>query len=180
MNGLASLLDEPTSSRVQLLWHGLETQCGLVGVKATPFPHISWQVTEAYDLPALERALGQFASQSKPFLIHGTGLGLFTGENPILYIAILKDETLMHFHELLWKQMRGIAIQPSHYYSPTQWVPHITLAINDLDRHTLDCAMQFLTFQNYDWKVRIDNLVFVTQTDNQAPAKIVYQFTGGS
>ena len=102
MNGIASLLDEPATSRVNYWWQELEARCGLVGVKTTPLPHFSWQVTEAYDLPLLEIVLHTFARQARPFTIRTSGLGLFTGENPIVYISIVKDESLIHFHSLLW------------------------------------------------------------------------------
>jgi len=176
MNGIASLLDRHATTRVAIIWQELEARCGLLGVKTTPFPHVSWQVTEAYELPLLEKVLGSFTRQVQPFTIHTTGLGLFTGENPILYISILKDEPLMRFHSLVWEKTDGSAIRPSPYYSPAQWVPHITLAYNDLNQHNLDCAMQYLAFQNFDWEILIDNLVFVAQSENQPPETVEYHF----
>jgi 2'-5' RNA ligase len=174
MNGIASLLDKSATIRVELLWQELEARCGLVGIKTTPFPHISWQVTDAYDLKHLEKALETFAKQSQPFSVRSTGLGVFTGDHPILFISILKDEPLMRFQSLLWEQTNRIAIRPSPYYSPILWVPHITIAYNDVDQRNLDCAMQYLAFQNFDWEIQIDNLVFIAQTENQVPETVKY------
>jgi 2'-5' RNA ligase len=176
MNGIASLLDRPATTRVALIWQDLEARCGLVGVKTTPFPHVSWQVTEDYKVPLLEKALDVLSGQIQPLTIHTTGLGLFTGENPILYISILKDEPIMRLHSLLWEKLNGIGLHPSPYYSPAQWVPHITLAFNDLNRQNLDCAMQYLAFQSFDWEILIDNLVFVAQSENQPPEIVEYHF----
>jgi 2'-5' RNA ligase len=176
MNGIASLLDKPATARVERLWQDLETRCGLVGVKVTPFPHFSWQVTESYDLPHLETVLHALARHARPFTIHTAGLGLFTGENPIVYIFIVKDEPLMHFHKLLWEQMNGIAIRPALYYAPGQWVPHITLAYKDVNPANLDCAMQYLAFQSFDWEIQIDNLILVAQIDDQPPETVRYCF----
>jgi 2'-5' RNA ligase len=176
MNGIASLLDKPAASRVETLWQELEARCGLAGVKSTPFPHLTWQVTENYDLPRLEAALHKVTSQVRPFNIHTAGLGLFTGEHPIVYITVVKDEPLMHFHSLLWKQMNGIAFHPVLYFSPGQWVPHITLAYNDLTPANLDCVMQFLSFQSFDLDIQIDNLILVTQSADQHPAIVRYPF----
>ncbi len=167
MNGIASLLDDPASACVRHLWQELEVRCGLVGVKLTPFPHLTWQVTEDYDLPRLEFALRTLAGQVKPFSIHTSGLGLFTGENPIIYVSIVKDEALMCFHSLLWERMAGIAFHPALYYSPGQWVPHITLAYKDLTSANLDCAMQSLAFQSFNWEIQIDNLILVAQNESQ-------------
>jgi 2'-5' RNA ligase len=172
MNGIASLLDDPASSRVEHLWQELEARCGLVGVKITPFPHLTWQVTDNYDHPRFELALHALAGQVQPFSIHTSGLGIFTGENPIVYVSIVKDEPLMRFHSLLWEKMAGIAFHPVLYYSPGQWVPHITLAYHDLTSANLDCAMQSLAFQAYNWEIQIDNLILVAQSEGQNTAPV--------
>lgn len=176
MNGVASLLDKPTTARVEHLWQELETRCGLVGVKATPFPHFSWQVTEAYDLQLLEKALSGIARQAHPFTVRTSGLGLFSGESPIIYISIVKSDTLLRFHALLWEQLNGIAIRPARYYAPVQWVPHITLAYNDVTPANLDCAMQILAFQSFEWEIQVDNLVFIVHLENQPPETVGYRF----
>jgi 2'-5' RNA ligase len=176
MNGIASLLDKPATARVELLWQELEARCGLVGVKITPFPHFSWQVTEDYDLARLETTLREITRQAQPFTVHTAGLGLFTGENPIVYISIVKDEPLMRFHAMLWEQTKGIAIRPALYYAPGQWVPHITLAYNDVNQDNLNCALQTLAFQSFDWEIQIDNLIFVAQSGNQTPETVGYRF----
>jgi 2'-5' RNA ligase len=176
MNGIASLLDQPTTDHVKNLWQELESRCGLVAVQSTPFPHFSWQVTEGYNLPRLEETLRKLARQTRPFTVRTAGLGIFTGENPVVYVPIVKEESLLQFHALLWKQTEGIAILPAPYYAPDKWVPHITLAYNDVQRDNLNCALQTLVFKSFDWEIRIDNLVFVAQTDNQTTETIRYQF----
>jgi 2'-5' RNA ligase len=175
MNGIASLLDGPATSRVNYLWQELEARCGLDGVKTTPLPHFSWQVTEAYNLPQLEIVLHAFARQARPFVIHTSGLGLFTGENPIVYISIVKDESLIHFHSLLWEQLREIAIHPTLFYAPEQWVPHITLAYNDVTTANLDCVMRYLAFQSFNWEIQIDNLILVAQAEDQFSETVKYR-----
>jgi 2'-5' RNA ligase len=174
MNGIASLLDGPATSHIERLWQDLEARCGLVGVKLTPFPHFTWQVTENYDLSRFEVALHALAGQVQPFSIHTSGLGLFTGENPIVYVSIVKDEPLMRFHSLLWEKMAGIAFHPALYYSPAQWVPHITLGYKDLTSANLDCVMQSLAFQSFNWEIQIDNLILVAQSEdhNIAPFRV--------
>ena len=176
MNGIASLLDKPATERVESLWQELETRCGLVGVKITPFPHFSWQVTEGYDLPRLDTTLQNIARQMQPFTVRTAGLGLFSGESPIVYIHIVKDEALLRFHAMLWERMKKIAIRPALHYSPDQWVPHITLAYNDIRRENLDCALQTLAFQSFNWEIQIDNLITVDQADGPTAQTVCYRF----
>lgn len=176
MNGIASLLDKPATERVESLWQELDTQCGLVGVKITPFPHFSWQVTEGYDSPHLDTSLQDIASQMQPFTIRTAGLGIFSGESPIVYILIVKNEPLMRLHAMLWERMDKIAVHPLPHYAPGQWVPHITLAYNDVRRDNLNCALKILAFQPFDWEIQIDNLVTIAQAEGLTAQTVYYRF----
>jgi 2'-5' RNA ligase len=175
MNGIASLLDPSANSRVGHIWDELGSLCGLHGVKITPFPHFTWQVTEGYELPLLESILDEFSRRTQPFIIRTDGLGVFTGENPVIYISIFKDEKLMKLHSMLWEQTKGYAKQPDMLYSPARWIPHITLAYNDLTNENVGCAFRSLVFQSFNWEINIDNLIFITQTGDQTAETGKYQ-----
>ena len=176
MNGIASLLDEHTATLVERVWQDLESHCGLVGVKITPFPHISWQVTESYEISQLDDVLSSFAKQISPFTIHTNGIGLFSSEKPVIYLSIVKDEPLIHFHSMLWEKTKEIAFHPVLLYSPDWWVPHITIAYNDVTPASLGCAMQYLAFQSFAWEIQLDNLVLVAQDENQFTHTKTYHF----
>ncbi len=176
MNGIASLLDQQTNIRVEKLWQELETRCGLIGAKSTPFPHLTWQVTEGYDQSRIGSILRNISGHTQPFIIHSFGLGIFTGEKPVLYISIFKEESLIRFHRKLWDQTQRFAQDPAIFYAPDQWVPHITLAYNDVNRGNLNCALQLLAFQSFEWEIKIDNLIYFSQIDNQTTETFHYKF----
>lgn len=176
MNGIASALDETATRYVENLWRELESHCGLTGYKSALFPHFSWQVTESYHQEKLQEVISEIARQSKPFIVRTTGIGLFSGETPIIFIPIVKDEHLLQFHAILWRKLNGIAIQPSEYYSPEKWIPHITLAYNDVNQSNLNCAMQLVAFTNTNIEIRVDNLVIVDENEDESIATISYSF----
>ncbi len=178
MNGIASLLDQAASQHVERLWRELETDCGLVGVRVTPFPHFSWQVTEGYDLPRLKTTLQKTARGMQPFVVHTAGLGLFTGESPVIYVPIVREKSLLRLHEMLWERTKKLAIRPASYYAPDQWIPHITLAYGDVDMESLGCALRTLAVQSFDWEIKVDNFVFVAQADDQVAETHTYPFGG--
>ena len=97
MDGLASLLDEctlpvkTTVARIgNMLWPGRS--------QGRVFPPFLMAGTRTYVLARPEIGVQALARQARPFTIHTGGLGLFTGGKPIIYISIVKDELLMHFH----------------------------------------------------------------------------------
>jgi 2'-5' RNA ligase len=176
MNGIASALDNPASNFVENLWKDLETHCGLSGYKSALFPHFSWQVTESYDQNKLREIVSEIARLSKPFIIRTTGVGLFSGETPIIFIPIVKDDFLVRFHAKLWEKLGGIAYELSDFYSPDKWIPHITLAYNDVNQSNLNCAMQMLAFTEINLEIHVDNLVIVDQKVDELISTISYRF----
>ena len=167
MHGIISLLDQEHHHKVQTIWHELETTCGLGGIKTAPQPHFSWQVAENYDLDRVRDILEEISCYTRPFVVHTNGLGIFTGETPVLYIPIVKDTHLCQFHNKLWEQMQKLSQGMSPYYSPQDWVPHITLAVGDVTHFNLGCALEKMAFQTYSWDITINNLILAYQPEGQ-------------
>jgi 2'-5' RNA ligase len=166
MNGIASLLTDPHKTQVEAIWQELEEKCGLIGVRTTPFPHFTYQVVETYDQARLEPILREIAQQAQPFTIYSTGLGLFTGQEPVIYLPLVKNDLLLHFHKVIWDRTTEVAQGISPYYAPELWVPHITLGLSDITNLNLNCAMQALAFGDFNWQINVDNLAFIGQYDN--------------
>jgi 2'-5' RNA ligase len=167
MNGIASLLNEPHKTRIETIWQELEEKCGLIGVRITPVPHFTYQVVETYDQPGLEAILKEITHASQPFTVQTTGLGIFTGETPVIYMPVIKNDLLLHFHKLLWDRTKHAAQGASPYYAPGLWVPHITLAYGDVTNFNLGCAMTELAFQDFNWEIVVDNLTFIGEFDSE-------------
>jgi 2'-5' RNA ligase len=163
MNGIASLLNDPHKTQIEAIWQELEEKCGLIGVRITPFPHFTFQVVEAYDQARLEPILQELAHHAQPFRVHTTGLGVFTGEVPVIYLPVVKNDLLLHFHKLIWDRTKDVAQGISPYYAPDLWMPHITLGYGDVTNFNLGCAMDALAFRDFNWQIDVDNLTFIGQ-----------------
>ena len=175
LQGVASLLPQPYYGQVEALWAELETDFGLKGVCVTPYPHFTWQIAPAYDLERITRTLEDIASRTAPFEISTAGLGLFNGESPVLYIPLVKTPVLTVLHQQIWQALLPASTNPSPYYSPEQWVPHITLACNDLTAESAGAVITRLVARNFDWQMRVANLFFVavsTEGESLTPIKV--------
>jgi len=160
MYGVVSLLPQPFYDRVEGLWKELEEE-GLHGVWVTPYPHFSWQVAETYAEEDLAQTLRELARQTAPFDVHTAGLGLFGGEQPVLYIAVVKSPELMAFHQRLWTALAPLSQGLIPYYAPPNWMPHITLACTDLGRQNIGAVMRRLLGRDYHWQFTVDQMVCV-------------------
>jgi 2'-5' RNA ligase len=152
---------------VEELWHRLEKECGLTGVKVTPYPHFSWQIAVDYPEPDTEMAVRSIAGQTKSFKIYTGGLGIFSGLQPVIFISISRSAELNQLHEQIWQQFRNSAKGLSHYYNPQRWMPHITLIFGEENTAALQCGLKILTSQSFEWEIGVNNISFVSQSTKQ-------------
>ncbi|NPV85154.1 MAG: hypothetical protein HPY45_03980 [Anaerolineae bacterium] len=152
----------------------LEKECGLSGIKLRPLPHFSWHIAEQYDVKALEGYLATFAKTQTSFWVRTAGLGIFTGLEPVLYLNLVKDTTLMERHQKIWENVSELSNRISVYYSPSYWIPHITLANLDLSDSKLECAVRQLAFRDLDFQIRASEIALLYDIEDQTG--IVYKF----
>jgi len=175
MHGLVSLLDQKHTRQVEELWKMLEEECGLTGIQVTPFPHFSWLIASDFDWPALENVLQEITSNASPFTVHTTGLGLFSGPNPVIFVPVVKSARLNAFHQQVWNSIQSLGTYISPLYAPDNWVPHISLAYADVTQENITCVMKRLAFRTYNWEIRVDNISFIHEPDDHI-GEIRYEF----
>jgi 2'-5' RNA ligase len=180
MHGVVSLLEQRSYAAVEGLWDELERQFGVRGVRATPFPHFTYQVAGAYDEPALESAMRRVAGARPPFQARTTGLGVFTGAEPVVYVPVVRDARLSALHEAVWDALSPAGSDVSGYYRPDQWMPHITLAWADIDAERAGAIAGYLAGRSFDWEITIDNLTFIRDTGDRQEIAARVPLTGSA
>jgi 2'-5' RNA ligase len=163
MHGIVSLLPEPYYSRVFSIWDELETRYRLNGIRATPYPHFSWQIGQHYPAQELKRAMQSIAAETAPLKISTAGLGVFTGRSPVLYIPVVKTAALDALHIRIWERFTTFGEGISSDYSPMAWMPHISLAYLDLTAANIGPVLADLTQHYFTWDMYIDNIAFIYQ-----------------
>ena len=165
MHALVSLLSEPYYEKVQIIWEGLETHFGMKGVQITPFPHFSWQIGQYYAEDRLFGVMQKLSREIAPFTVHTTGLGMFSGTKPVIFIPVIKSLKLVKTHERLWKKLKEVGEGLSPYYHPLQWVPHISLVYEDLNEENVGEIMKWLSIETYKWSFEVNNLSYIYEPD---------------
>jgi hypothetical protein len=178
MYAIASLLDPNANLLVRRLWERFEVSCGLTGIRLTPLPHFSWQGAHEYQLEHIETILSSTARQMSPFVVRTAGLGIFTGRQPVVYLALVKDEQLFNIHKMLWEKIWPYAALPNIYYDPSQWVPHITLANYEVDPGGLGCAVASTAFEEIGFEILIQDFSILFRTDGAAGLQNSFRFRG--
>ena len=160
MQAIVSRLDAPHAEKLEALWAELASTFG-VRAASVAFPHITFQVVEQFDQPQVERILARVASTAKPFVIRTSGLSVFTGERPVLHMPVARSPALDAFHRVLWDETSAEAIGVHAHYGVQHWMPHITLAINDLRHEQLPPILDLLSRRVLQWEIAIENVCLV-------------------
>lgn len=158
MYGVVSLLDDQHNEKVEAIWAELQARFGVHGVSITPVAHFSYHVSEGYDSERIGQVLDDIAGKVSPFVVKTVGLGIFTGDDPVLYVPVLLNPALITLHEQLWSALAEIATGPLHLYHPDRWQPHITLTHKDVDHELLPQVVRILSERDFYWTIQIDNL----------------------
>lgn len=167
MHGLVSILPIPYYEQVELLWEELEVEHNLQGIRVTPYPHFSWQIARDYDIERLKINVQDIAQTSRPFMVRSTGLGLFTGPSPVIYIPVVKDAALINLHTKLWESTQASSQGLSPFYSPEAWMPHISLAYEDVKPSNIGAVMEKLAFRSFTWEMNIDHIALIYEPEGQ-------------
>jgi 2'-5' RNA ligase len=180
LQGVVSNLDHEHGEQVESLWRELEREFGLKDA-ANAYPHFSYQVVERYDTERTKGVLRRFANKAEPFTIRTSGLGLFTGESPTLYITVARSVQLTNFHARLWKRLSKSAQEiHDHHYGPDNFIPHITLAAGDLLPDHLPDVIRLFGARPFNWDMHVDNLALVPDAQGTRDQWIRYPFGGSA
>jgi len=175
MYAIISELDPGSSTTVSGLWLELRRSCGLTAIYDVPTPHFTWLAAESLNADKAAPILSQIADQASVMTLHTFGLGIFSGEKPVLYLPLVKIRNMISLHEMIWDQIQPYTKQSELYYSPKLWVPHITLALNDLTRESLACAVNAIAFESIELFVKVDNLA-IAEHEEELPGQIKVQY----
>lgn len=162
MNALVSLLDHEHADEIRSIWWELESRFGVTTQYVKPFIHFSYHVVaDEYDLHHLGPALDELSAKRSPFRVPTLGSGVFTGTEPVIFIAVTRTPELDKLHQALWNTCTpgyGVGLP---YYAPEAWSPHVTLAQGPRAGEHLPDIMRFLEERDLEWDLKVDNLAVI-------------------
>jgi len=176
MQGIVTFLDESNEKQIKSLWELLDLQCDLSGIQKTPYPHFSWQFGDHYELAPIQERLELLCKHVRRFHVLAAGLGIFPGQNPVIYVSLVKTEHLINLHRVLWEEFAPFSMDIFPYYAPNRWMPHITLAYHDVTVDNLGCALREIAFKPFEIEISVNHLALVYQEDHSVGVIRRYDF----
>lgn len=129
--GLMTLLKGEIREEVLDLWNYLDVKYESKLAKAFYHPNISYQGGICEDLNTLISKLNAYDYPAK-FEIDIDGFDKFMNPQNTIYMKIIKNDKLIEFHNELSRILNDTCIKTFNLYNPENWIPHITIAMNDI------------------------------------------------
>jgi 2'-5' RNA ligase len=178
MLAITSLLNPQSAARINTIIKSLEAEFGLDDVQATPDPHITYQLAGVRKLSLLKAVLQDVARHTQPFSAFTTGLGVFPGPNPVIYIPVLRCDALNALHRRILKATAPLCLRTDKFSGPDCWLPHISLALHDTTPDLLGPVLQYLNQQTFNLRLTINNLTILRQEGDLFVQEKNFSFAG--
>ena len=163
MLAITTLLSAPHAALINRIIKKLEKKFGLDDVQATPDPHLTYQLAGVQKLSALKEVLADVAATTPPFAAFTTGLGVFPGERPVIYIPVLRSDALNALHHRIIEATAPLCLRTDKFSTPDCWLPHISLALHDTTPDLLGPVLNFLNEETYNLKLEVNNIAILRQ-----------------
>jgi len=167
VEGIAALFEGDDEERVRALWRACEADLGIAPAFPGARPHLTFHlVEERYPSDAVVPRLAELAREWQPFVVRTSGFGVFTGPNPVIYIPVVRDARLNALHEAIGRACSAAGVEPAAYYTPALWMPHITVAQQNIPAAALPEMLTWWAARDLAWELRITNLTIAHATED--------------
>lgn len=156
---IVSNLEGQPYEEVRRLWKLFERKYLSKAIQAYGHPHISFQSGTTPDVRQIKRDFQSLVSQIRPFEITVTGARHFRED--VIYLAVKRTRELAKIHKLIDRFLESQCQDLVELYAPEHWLPHVTLAMEDLTEDNFKKAWMEFGGSNIRFKQRLHNVCMV-------------------
>jgi len=179
MQAIATLVNATSDLTATEFWKVLTQSCDLNGIKIPQNPHFSWMVSEGFEEEAAKQAFEAISRKTTEFTVRTNGLGIFTGEKPILYLPIVKTEQLMDLHQEIWQVLFALGVNQNTFYHPSQWIPHVTVIGEEIPLTQFVCLVESIVNITLEMTIHVNNLALIYSNKDDAGIKFIQELGRG-
>jgi len=171
--GIVSLLEGEPYKKVKSLWKLFEKRYESKSVQMIQDPHLTFQAGWLEDSKVLVEAFSEFSKQIKPFNVEVKGFGHF--DSIVIYLKVIKTNRLFDLNKSINSFLSNYCVELFPLYKPEIWVPHITLAMDDLTEDNFKKAWNDLKDQDFSFRQTIHNFAMI-ELDQDEKINLVKKF----
>lgn len=178
--GVISLLDPAATARVENLCEGMSERFGAGRGFPGGIPHITFHLSARDIEPGAIAVVERVASATAPFTLYSSGLGTFAGPGgPILYIGVARAPAATLLADTLAQELARAGYPGTDpYYAPDRWMPHVTIAQQNLQGVDLGALLAWLVVQPLSFELPLTTLSVAKETPTGAEILATFPLAG--
>lgn len=157
--GIVSNLEDEPYRLVKRFWNLFERKFNSVAIQDYSHPHVSFQVARTHNIKELKKDFERIAAKIRPFEIEINGVRHF--DEKAIYLKVEKTARLLKIHRLINGFLEDHCYGMIEYYTPGIWIPHVTLAMDDLTKANFRKAWAELKDARIKYRQRLHNVCLV-------------------
>ncbi len=180
MPGVISLLDPAATRRVEDLLDEMTARFGVGRGFPGGIPHVTFHLSDRDVEPGAIEVVRGVAEATTPFTLFSSGVGSFMAPGgPILYITVARSPSAAALFERLDEELAAGGFGGANpYYTAERWIPHITIAQQNLDGVDMGALLTWLVAQPLAFEVQIAELSIARETATGADILATFRLTG--
>jgi len=132
-------------------------------VQTYNYPNISFIPFQCENIELLKREFSANKFNIEPFEIEINGLGYFEYPSKVLFLKVIKSDELIHIHKVLTEMLLKHTDSINKYYTTDMWIPHITIAMDDLTDDNFIKFKEVLENEIFEFKQIITEIQLIQQ-----------------
>lgn len=121
--------DEETDRWIRQAWQAIEDAGVSSFLSRGPYhPHLTMAIFEWANVAHVREELTAIATGIDSFRVLFPSIGIFPGDEGVVFLAATMSETLFDLHQRLHQALYLHCRNPVSYYLPNIWNPHCSLA----------------------------------------------------
>jgi 2'-5' RNA ligase len=162
MQALIAEFSEESNEIIRSIWSQVETSCGEKSKLSFIYPHFTWQAAERYQVQEFEMILRNAFLGQRPFKIKLAGIGIFTGEKPVVYLNMVKTPFISKIHGVITDVSQAYITSLESYWLPENWMPHLTLMEPGTDLKTISEFLPCILERKFNKEIEVKSICLHT------------------
>ncbi|MDD3627229.1 MAG: 2'-5' RNA ligase family protein [bacterium] len=154
-----SILEGEYYDCIRDLWEKLNKKFGLYKVCVFKHPHMTFQGGIPKNGINTKNIFNDYFKNEKPFMIKVNNVKKFG--NRVIYLSIEKTKRLSELNKKSNKFMKSICTNVVDLYEPDKWIPHITLALDDIPEKKFKEIFSYIKSKDIRFRLTARNLSLV-------------------
>lgn len=177
--GVVSILEGETYAETKRMWRLFERKYGSKAIQNFPHPHVSFQGGLSENLKILVLKIDDLSSKINPFPVTIEGIDTFERPKRVIFLPVKRTKILRSIHKKIDELLQEYCSWTFRYYTPQNWIPHVTLAQRDITPTNFRNAKRYLENRRFNYELTIHNICLVRWYDQDRKIKIHKKYVLG-